>query len=530
MKTTHFGPFLGINNRLSPTALRVTTSQLNGQYLADAVNVDIDNTGKLCRRAATTLVHADTGAHSLFEGASGVFYMVRASNLYHVVMSPYAETLVTALSNDLPMSYAVLAGMVYASNGTDRLRIDGTTSAPYGLPTPAQPACATQPAGGLPQGIYKVALSFFNNATGEESGLSPATHFSAAASTDIVVTLPSPPAGSTHTRLYVSTQNGTVPLHHTTVPNGTPSITVSTPGTGWEAYERFEDVLPPGRLFVSNGKLCSVANTTVYVGIPFRPGYHVPSESYLQFPAPVTIAIENQGGTYIVADKTYFFPGDLVFSETVVDDVFPFGAVPGTEFRDTEGAVVGWFSHKGIVVAGKNGEASAVTMENIDVVPPVSGNSVILEGRGYKHVVSCGWSVNLENNRATRYTGWDFSSVSGGYGTSTGGIYALESDGLVDALIDFGKFDFGTENLKLIPNVYLGTDCAEAFLMEMVMPDDTRYTYKARSYQSGVMNQRFDLGKGLRCTWFGAMLMNQNGADFTISTLSLAPTVSTRRI
>lgn len=530
MKTIKLGPFLGINNRLPDHSLRIATSQLNGQYLKDAVDVDVDNAGKLRRRAATTLAHSDTGVHSLFEVEQGVFYMVRSSNLYRITLTPYTENLVTALNSNAAMSYAVLAGMVYASNGIDRLRLDGLTAAPYGLATPLAPSCAAQVAGGLAGGIYKVALSFFNSVTGEESGLSPSTHFSAADATNIVVTLPSAPAGSTHTRLYVSTQNGTVPLHHSTVVNGTATITVSAPGVGWEAFERFEDVLPAGRLFTSNGKLCSIVDDVVYVGIPFRPGYHVPSESYLQFPADVSIAIENQGGTYIAADKTYFFPGDLAFSETTVADVLPFGAVPGTEFRDTESATVGWFSHRGVVVAGMNGEVEAITMENIDITPPVSGNSIVLEGRGYKHVVSCGWSVNLENNRATRYTDWDFGSVSGGYGTSTGGIYALESDGVVDALIDFGRFDLGVENLKHLPNVYVGTDCDEPFVLEVTTPSGQSYEYEAKRYETGMKNQRFDLGKGLRETWFEAKLMNQRGADFEISTLSVMPTVTARRI
>ena len=529
MKTVAFGPFLGINNRLPAHSLRVATSQLNGQYLRDALNVDVDGSGKLVRRAATALMNSDTGVHSIHMVNDTTGYMVRASNLYRITLPTYAEVLVTALSSNSTMTYASLAGQLYASNGTDRLRIDGVMAFPYGLPTPAAPTCAPV-VGGMSAGIYKVSISFFNSLTGEESGISPATSVTVTDTQSIEITLPAAPAGSTHTRLYVSTANGTVTYHHTTIVNPAASATISSGGVGWEAVQRFEDMLPAGRLFTSNGKLCSVVDNIVYVGIPFRPGYHIPSESYLPFPKNVSIAIENQGGTYIAADKTYFFPGDLAFSETTVVDVLPFGAVVGTEFSDPENQTVGWFSPKGFVIAGLNGDVTTPMLENIDLVAPASGCSVVLDGNGYKHVVSCGWSMNIDyNGAATRYD-WDFTSVSGKYGTNATGIHTLEATGVVDSEIDFGQVHFGTENIKHMPNVYVGVNSQEALLLEVTTPSGMTYEYEARHYESGMKNQRFDLGKGLRETWFEFVLRNQGGADFEISTVSLLPTVTARRV
>ena len=63
MKTIPKGPFLGINNRLPDFALH---KDKVGDYLRDAINVDVTDSGHLVRRKALSLVQALTGAHSLF--------------------------------------------------------------------------------------------------------------------------------------------------------------------------------------------------------------------------------------------------------------------------------------------------------------------------------------------------------------------------------------------------------------------------------------------------------------------------------
>lgn len=65
MKPVKYGPFLGVNNRLPDSGLRVDLPQLNWQYLRSAVNVDIDNRRHLVRRKGMTLLQAMTNPHSV---------------------------------------------------------------------------------------------------------------------------------------------------------------------------------------------------------------------------------------------------------------------------------------------------------------------------------------------------------------------------------------------------------------------------------------------------------------------------------
>ena len=78
--------FLGINNRLPDSALHIRSRQVHGDYLRDAVNVDIDNAGRLCHRKVPQLVQAMSGAHSLYLTSDTAGYLVRDSVLYAVTL------------------------------------------------------------------------------------------------------------------------------------------------------------------------------------------------------------------------------------------------------------------------------------------------------------------------------------------------------------------------------------------------------------------------------------------------------------
>jgi hypothetical protein len=522
MDTQPIGPFLGINNRLPDFAL----GQENGRYLRSAVNVNINNIGHVVRRKAISLVHSVVGAHSLYTGL-----LVRSSALYAVSLPTYSETLVKALASNSPVSYCEFNGDIYYSNGTDSGRVASNgTWYPWALPTPATPLCASI-AGTLTKGTYQVAVSYRNNTTGEESGVSASTAHALAADGGIRVTLPAATTGATHVNVYVSTLNGSVPLLHSTVATGTATVDLTTAPTGREANQRYEAPLPAGsRIFMFNGRLCSVKGNDLFYGIPSRPGYYLPSEGRIPFPVDISIAIGNQNGCYVASDKTYFLVGQDLGAVEIVRDVFPYGAVPGTEFVTVDKSIIGWFGEKGVVLADEQGQASEVMSASIDLIPPASGISAILQSGGINRVVSCGWCVNLDTKAVTSYEGWDFTSVYGEYGTKADGVYSLESTGSVEAHISLGKENFGAENLKRMPAAYLGVSSESPMMLRVITPEGYEYDYDARDSDTNMRIQRVDVGRGLRENWFGIEIHNTEGSDFTLASVSFAPVASGRRI
>jgi len=526
MQTKSLGPFLGINNRLPDTALHVPRT---GDFLSAAENVDIDDAGRIHRRAGTALLQAMANAHSLHMTSETTGFMVRASVLYAVTLPAYTETLLKVLASDARMSYAVLGDSWYFSNGTDRGRVTAGVTYPMGLPTPASPAVALI-GGELLKGDYQVSVSYSNSVTGEEGGAAASTNYTLASTGGLRVTLPAATSGATHINVYLSAANGEVPTLAAAVALGTASYDLIALATGRETTGRYEAPLPAGTLFNHNGRLCSFSGSLLYVGLPFRPGYYLPAEGYIPFPSAINVAAPNQGGVYVAADKTYFIPGDLGNVESTILDVLPYGAVPGTVFTHPAKTIVGWFGARGFVLADTQGGAEAVMTENVNVVPPTSGVATVSDCDGYFRAMSCGWCINLTSNAATSYAGWDFTSTSGSYGTKADGIYSLHTAGPVDATVGFGKQNFGTEVLKHLPAVYLGVNAPSAMRLRVQAPNAVDYTYSARSISADTQMQRVDPGKGLRATWFDLTLMNTDGADFTLATVSFAPTTTTRRI
>lgn len=536
MKTLPKGPFLGVNNRLPDFALHVPKK---GDFLRAGVNVDITNSGNIKRRKATALLQAVAGIHSLYTAGNGDRYAVIDSVLYKVTLPVYSQTFVATLTSNSRMSYVEYGGSLYLSNGTDRLRIEGGTVYPMALPTPTSPTVATT-TGTLFPGKYQVAVAYTNATTGEEGGVSPSSNYELAAEGGLRVTLPVATTGATHVNVYVSTVNGSIPFFKASAALGTTYLDISTPATGREANQRYESPLPAGELFLFNGMLCSFKGSEVFEGIPARPGYYVPLNQRepeggrIPFPATVSVVAPVQNGVYVVSDKTYWFAGTRMTKAETVVDVLEYGGVPGTFCKLPKKKVgdqfierVCWFGADGFVIADTAGNAAPLTAENIDLAPPASGVSAVFSVGGYYRVVSCGWCLNLENGAATSYTDYDFTSVSGNYGTKADGIYDLAATGKVAWSVNLGKEDFGTEAMKHLPAVYLGVDSELPVSLRVVTPSSD-YTYDARSSGTDTRIHRVDPGKGLRSNWYELSLLGES--EFTLATVSFAPTASTRRI
>lgn len=527
MDTQPIGPFLGINNRLPDFALATD----KGYWLRAAENVEIDNAGNVRRRAAANLVHAMSNAHSLYLTSATAGYLVRGGTLYAITLPTYGEAAFKVLSNDNPLSWCAVNGDLYYSNGTDSGRITAGVWFPWGMPTPGAPEVSAV-GGGLFAGKYQVSVAYSNDVTGEEGGVSDSTSHELATDGGLRVTLPGTTAGATHINVYVSTVNGGIPLLAATVAAGTVAVDVVADASGREANERYEAPLPAGtQLFHYNGRLCSVLGKTIFLGLPHRPGYYLPVDGWIEFPADVSLVAPAQFGVYIAYGAiTQFYGGADLGAAELVRDVLPYGAVPGTVFQVPNKPVVGWFGEKGVVLGDSQGQVSELMADAIDQTAPASGISFAVQSNGYRRVVSCGWCVNLESGATTHYANYPVTSASHGYGLTTGGLYNLAGTGAVDAHVNLGKNSFGTEALKRLPACYLGAASETPMELRITTPDDEDYRYEARSCGAEMRLQRVDPGKGLLANWYDLSLYNTEGSDFTLASVSFAPVASGRKI
>lgn len=532
MKTIPIGPFLGINHYLPDFAL----SAKNGDWLRDAENVDIDNAGWVQSRSVPLLVQSMVGAHSLHMDTDTTGYLVRGTAMYAVTLSPtYSETLFRVLASGAKVSWVEYNSTLYYSSETDSGKIVGGTWYPMGMPTPDIPSCSVI-TGTVYAGKYQVAVSYTNSTTKEESGLSAADEVVLSIDGGIRVSLPASTPGSTHINVYVSPVNDPIPRFVSSHAVGTSSVDiVANPALLRPGIARYEEPLPVGsRLFMFNGQLCAVSGKNLLYGIPFKPGYCLKNSKRVPFEHDIETAIGNQNGVYVAAGKTYFMAGRQLGEEMDVRPILHYGAVPGTEFiiegADQDHHTVGWFGALGVIFADTNGMVTEVMASTIKQAPPASGASVVFDTNDINKVVSCGWCVNDTTRAVSRYSDWQVTSESNGYVTMPDGVYLLSGGANVDCRLDLGKKNFGTENKKALPAVYVGAASSEPIVLVVTTPDGDEFEYPARSCSDTIKLHRFDPGKGLRENWYGLALKNDRGSSITLASASFAPAVSGRRI
>lgn len=380
MKPIPLGPFVGINNRLPDHKLGVVNrGRKEGDYLRNAVNVDITDSGTLQRRKGTTLVQAGTDCHSLWaEGGEAVY--VDGTELY-----AYPRTLLrTGLTPGMRCSYARSpTGDTYWSNGVVLERIVSGASGPASPPVPnPAPVVISTSGGALKAGYYQVAVTAVDS-EGRESGATWPIQVKASDSSRIEVTgLPSTPVN-----IYLTALNGDV-LQFAAHTSAT-SYTFPLLGTlGVQCRTARLRELPPGQIVRwFNQRMLVASNNVLYYGEQTANALFDPTKGYIPFPARITLVEPCVDGVYVVADKTYWLSGSDIATARVVATL-PYGAVEGTACRGPNAEEVWWFSERGLIVAGTGGKVKNVQEKTVAVSPAAVGASVYREQDGMRQLVS----------------------------------------------------------------------------------------------------------------------------------------------
>lgn len=239
------------------------------------------------------------------------------------------------------------------------------------------------------------------------------------------------------------------------------------------------------------------------------------------------------GDAYEALDEVYMFSLETVSAPitapTEIYALISSDAVATTTF--TASTV-----HDVTIVSSANGTfaftvSSVLPAEMVSYLVP----TVMLDGP--RRADSVAWVVNQDLQASSRFIGYDFNSFAKigkkYYGAASDGLYNLggsTDNGLpIEAAINLGKLDFGTQQLKRVQYAYVGVSSERKMYLKVVV-EGNEYVYKARDFDTKVQTQRIDIGRGLRGTYFEFELMNSDGADFELSTVDFSELVLTRRI
>lgn len=164
MKDTSYSKFAGIRNTLAEERLAPTD-------LVAADNVDIDDSGRVARRAGRTLLLAGA-IHSLWADGDTCLY-VKGEAMYRLHADQSSELMALGLSS-APMNYLALGGRVYHSNGDTSGVLEQGYVRGWGIAIDPILVAASVTSGALPAGRYQYAMTW-RRSDGQESGTGLAT-------------------------------------------------------------------------------------------------------------------------------------------------------------------------------------------------------------------------------------------------------------------------------------------------------------------------------------------------------------------
>jgi len=379
MAAVNLGPWpVGMNN-IAPDHALPTTKYGRVNAVRNAINVDIDASGWLRRRAGLTKVRACVGARGGYSCPLGVFF-VEGTKLLQLNADDSTTEIADGILGD-EITYEYFNGSVYFSDGLVTERITAGGAGEWGLAVPPAPVLYAVP-GALPPGTYLAAITTVD-VDGRESGASSTVEFMLNTTSGIRITgLPS----GKNARLYLSTNNGTTLFM--VAQTGADSYDITLPGydSGKPLDTQFLTKPPAGRIVREHkGRMYIADGATVWFTEPYSPDLVHRGRGFFQFAEPVTVMEPVEGGIWIVSDKTEFYAGNGPEDFRPVQKL-AYGAIYGTsQVLPSKDAV--WYSTKGVVMGSKDGQATNLQEQNVAPDSGSVGASLIREQDGLRQMV-----------------------------------------------------------------------------------------------------------------------------------------------
>ena len=377
--TAPIGPFSGINNRLPDHQLGIVErGRKAGDYLRDAVNVDITSAGTLVGRPVTTRVLAGAFMHSLWADGADHCYVKDATLVLNG--TPVRE----GMRRSRALAYARYTdGKIYWSDGYTLERLDGGVSRPATPPRPNPPPVLESLAdGALPEGRYQACVTMMEG--GVESPPSwPQQMF---LQEGRGLRLSSMPPGEKS--VYISACNGDVLFHYATTSATHVDIPVLPLDLGHQLLTQDYDALPPGRILASfNGRLLSASRSVLYLGEPYAGATYNPIKGYIPFPDEITMVAPLDTGFFVgTRVATYWCRGRNTDDIEVVlakNEGVSFGSSK-LIFQDQQC----WRSDKGVCLGAPDGSVTNIQEKNVAVSKGEEGVTLYREHNGLRQIVS----------------------------------------------------------------------------------------------------------------------------------------------
>lgn len=298
--STKLGPWTGMNNA------KASNQVPDGQVML-AQDGCFSEAGHWLPRQLETLVQAGQ-AHSIWQAKDGRVFAVLNSNLVVLGAQGQTEASLRAVSGEV--SFVDLPDYVLASDAGGTFRILANNTIQRLPPDAPAPLLVTTSGGGLPAGVYTVALAYTKR--GEAGGLSSHAVIGVAADGAVICSVPGHPDADGYV-LYRSTPDGDV-LYLAASGDLDPwgeTVTLQNDPLGELPLTQGMAALPALRcLALWHGQVLGARGRYLLFSTPQHYGLYDPVYDYIALPEYITGIYPVDDGVFIgTARQIYFAAG-----------------------------------------------------------------------------------------------------------------------------------------------------------------------------------------------------------------------------
>ncbi len=371
MSTIEFSTLRGVRNDVSTERFdRDEKGKPTGMVdLSEAVNVDLDETGKVYRRLGTQLINAGA-KHSLFSSPLGAY--VVSAGVLNWIAPTLALTPILSVSG-ARLCYAPIIDKTYWSDTLQSGCLSGASNVPWGIAVPPI-LTATAVPGDMRAGRYMFAMTYVRS-TGEESGAPKYGEIILTANQGI--SFSSLPVSTdplvTTKRVYITPQNGEAAYLAGEMLNSTTSATFKTaPLDGPVLRTQFMGPPPAGQVvgYFAGRSYLAFGRFLLY-SQPYEYGLFDLRSGFVGFPSDVQTFAAVADGVFVGTQTETNWLGGTDPTEWVRKSIATFGTVLGTEYKLREdlvgpdygatGTVMAWMSRKGTCLGFDGGVMQEVS-------------------------------------------------------------------------------------------------------------------------------------------------------------------------
>jgi len=332
-------------------------------YVTEAVNVDISNSGVVSNRDGYNKIYPGHNIHSLYKN-----YFVENTSLKYIDKN---ESVLTIHNSITPSKYLAWETVNNKELYSDGIYVYHTDGKPIGINTPGPIVLAESVGTGLlSPGVYHVAICTIDSITKEQSGASISSKIQVSNNNSILCTNFPIVDSSYEIAVFISNPNGEELYLLDTVPYNTTQVEIKDiDNLSKPLNTQFLHRITGGHILrYFKGRLFVAKNNVLWYSEAMNYGLHKPSSNFIQFSTKITIVQPVNDGLYVVADKTYFLSGTSPAQFTKTEVSYINGIIgTGLSVRSTDFSIspdqdaAYWYSDYGPVIGLSSGNIQLLT-------------------------------------------------------------------------------------------------------------------------------------------------------------------------